>query len=997
MAAYEQGEIRNFVGLFKQANATLVPDGALEEAVNCVVRNTGRIDRRRGFYEVYDPGAATLNQLYEYDNTLLTSTEANGMLYLTETGADPNKTFNGTANGGEAFTLDGRISRSAKAANNLYFTTNEGVMKLTSHNSSVDKVGAPPGLDIRGNFADSNGPIGNAEVAYRDLFGKRDANNNLILGAPGDTVVLTNLKTVGASYTNPSANLVEVTTIANHNLSVGMTLTVSNGSDSGLDGTQVISAIVSNTVFRFDKGSAVSPGTGTIDFFAARTTLLEISIPAEITAGQGWFVQLYRSSQSADQNTVPFGDFKLVFEQELDATAITTGVVFVSDDIPDLLLGAELYTNQNSQEGELQANARPPLAADIVEFKNHLFYLNVRTRHRANLAIIDSTTIANGNYINIRVGAVVRKYIARSGIANNSTRAEAISGTGTITITVTAHGLLNADVVRVSNITGTLIAGEYPISNVTANTFDITDPGNSASDLYVQGVENSAGEYIFAFDNVSASIAVQLRNTAQAIVKAINRDETGLIYATYASGTTDVPGKISLEAQGFTDAIEIQADSNPFGLGFEPILTTTYQTISGNDLLPNVGFVSKISEREAVPLLNYFEFGVIDSPILRGVALQDSLIVIKEDGIFRLVGDTTDDFVIAPLDTTVSGINPNYITALNNQAIALSNQGFAAITDSSVRIISHRIEDLIQPIIGKNNTAILGGAVGYESDRLYLVTTLGPNETTLTTTYCYNALTDAWTEWDVLFTNAIIGPFDNLYAIRTDGKIIRERKLFTRIDYAGQNYSITINSVAADLLSAEVSAPVIPEVGDVITKNSVITRIRSVSSIGGGLYLLGFRSTTNAVAADSLPIYSGFTTQIKTAPFHAGKLGLMKHFAECQFHFRAHAISRCKLRFASNFQNSSIETIWLDTNILGSISNTGWGYSPWGFFQWGNVNADRLLYGSQAVPIIRTYIPRDVSRTTYIQPIFEHQEAAEPFEMQVISMAFRPYRQRVTR
>jgi len=45
----------------------------------------------------------------------------------------------------------------------------------------------------------------------------------------------------GAPYTNPTANIVEVS-ITDHQLKVGESVTIANGSDAGLDGTHTITA-----------------------------------------------------------------------------------------------------------------------------------------------------------------------------------------------------------------------------------------------------------------------------------------------------------------------------------------------------------------------------------------------------------------------------------------------------------------------------------------------------------------------------------------------------------------------------------------------------------------------------------------------------------------------------------------------------------------------------------------------------------------------------------
>jgi len=71
------------------------------------------------------------------------------------------------------------------------------------------------------------------------------------------------------AYTNPSANIVEVT-ISEHGLKTGETITISSASDAGLDGVQTITSVPGLGRLRFDKGSAVSP-LGTLDLSAERT------------------------------------------------------------------------------------------------------------------------------------------------------------------------------------------------------------------------------------------------------------------------------------------------------------------------------------------------------------------------------------------------------------------------------------------------------------------------------------------------------------------------------------------------------------------------------------------------------------------------------------------------------------------------------------------------------------------------------------------------------
>lgn len=1007
---YKRVEIKNTVGLHKQANSLMVPDGALEQATNTITRNDGRIDRRRGFYEVLDPAPAVPNRLIEYEEQLMMVTEDDGIAHLTETGTAPNKTMTAAYNAGEAFTVTaGRISRFAEANKNLYLTADQGVMKLEAYDGSVYKSGIPPALDLRGAFTATNGPIASGseaspvegnQVAWRLVFGRRDSNDNLTLGVPSDILVLTNTIFAEAAYTNPSGNIVEITTLIAHNLIEGMTINVANADDTGINGLYVITLVgvgTPATQLRITKGSAVSPATGVLDFGASRATRIEFSVPNEINSGEHSFYQLYRSSQSGDQDIVPFADFKLIVERELTSTEISTGVGFYDDQIPDLLLGAELYTNENSRDGELQANDRAPLAADITLYKGHMIYGNVRSRHQFYFNVVTPSNLTDGQYIEIRVGLVVRRYYARAGVGNNTTRATAVSGTTTITVTYNAHGLVNGDIVRVSRITGSLPEGEYTVSAAAANTFAITSTGNSATALDFQGVRNSLGYDIFYRNTASPATALALRESAQALVKAINRDGSGVVYARYVSGISGVPGQIFIQAQGFTDEIEFRASTTTIGGVFEPVFPTAFGTLqSDNDELPHVIFVSKAFEPEAVPLANFFEVGARNEVLLRCIALQDSLILIKRDAVFRLTGDSVASMSITPIDTTLEAINASTAEAINNQISFLSNQGFALITENAVQLTSRKIEDVIQPLVAQPNANTVGAAVAYESERLYLVSTLEPGQDDLSITYCYNVLNDTWTDWDLLFKQGTVGPRDTLYLISTSDKILRERKLFTRLDYSDQNYPLTVTSVATDLASATINVAAVPEPGDVIVKNDVISRIRSVTALGGGNYSVGFEAASNLVIADSLQLYDAYQVTCRWAPFHAGEVGVMKRFAEVQIHFRTHRISHCTLNFGGAYQNASINTEWYAMRVTGT-SGTGWGSEPWGSFPWGDVDSIALKYGTQATPIVRTWVPLQISRNPYIQMTFVHNEAAEPFELQAIVWSMTAYNQRVSK
>ncbi len=492
---------------------------------------------------------------------------------------------------------------------------------------------------------------------------------------------------------------------------------------------------------------------------------------------------------------------------------------------------------------------------------------------------------------------------------------------------------------------------------------------------------------------------MRLRDTAQGLVKAVNRDPLSLIYAQYTSGISAVPGKMLFQAKGFTGAMYWRANTITAGSAFSPALPDSFasgtQVYSRNDTLPHAAYISKYNEPEAVALVNFLLIGSKNKDILRVHALRDSVIFEKEDGVYRLTGDNINNFAVTLLDGTVQCVAPSSSDILNNQVVFLSNQGVCLVTESSVQIISRVIEDVIQPILGQANLSAQTGGVAYESERLYLLTTTAPNSTTATQVWAYNILSEAWTSLTSIFKQAVVGPADVLFYISTANDIQKERKKQTKIDYSGQNYAVTISNVASDALSSYVTMPtgILPQKGDMIVKSDVINSIEDTPIlISGDTYFVVYKSDCNLVNADSLNLYSRIESNIKFAPFHAGLVGRMKMFAQMQIHLRDNSISRLTIYFIGDTFGGSASIDWESR-----LTSLGWGLFPWGFSPWGQQNSIDLTQGTQPAPMIRTYVPLFQVRNTFIQTVLVHAEAGEPLNIQSLSFAVRAYGERVSR
>lgn len=995
-------EIRKFSGLFLQANSFDVPDGAMELCRNVEIQSDAVLQKTKGWYRYWTPGLGQeLKGIVEFAGALHAFGDGFGVLYFTnDTSFDPNSPI------GVPHFLTGDMptyeytTRTEEQNQNLYFTTAAEVSKLEGLGSKIRKSGVPPALDLLARAQSGTpGPLPpDSQTAYRVLFGRRDTNNNLLLGAPGDisTIGLSPDGT-GFAYTSSGAGpyTVTVTTLEPHGLSVGDQILITTATDPDANGTQTITA--TPTPFTFQYSTVGNPGSGTLDYSYSRTALLEFSIPSEIQdiANDEWFYQVYRTTPSAGVAVSPTPDFALIAEVNLTEADLDAGFIFFIDDVDPILQGAELYTNPNSREGELQANARPPHAQDIQLYKNYMLYANTISKQRMFVSLVNPTGLIAGKQVIFTLGLMVETYVAvTSGVGNRSFEAPA-SGVGIITITYNGHGASTGWTVDIGNVTGNVPPGLYTVGNVTANTFEITSPGNTATFLTFSFVSNGTNP-IFYSDLVSSSFALEIANTSYNLVKAINRS-SNLIYANYTSSFDETPGKMRFELKEFNQISTLRLTTNAVPEPFVqpvPIFATSDNFIDGI-------YVSKIAEPEAVPVVNFFRVGAKQKSIKRIFALRDSVIILKEDGIFRLTGDTVDQFQITILDGTVLAISEMGVDNINNTVVGITNQGVVSISESSVQIISRRIDDVIQPSLIDVN---LAAAFGYETGRTWY---LSINQTILgrpPQTYLYNVLNQSWTSTDVIFRNICLGPGGELFSIigQEGNYILRQRRAQNVTDFSSE--FCTGTAIAnPDFMSAVVELtgggnPFIPANGDVVLYNNVFSRIQTVTQFGA-FYTLTFNTATNIPGTPvDVVFYQAFESVMNFSPFHAGQVGREKQFTEFQIHLRQNSITNLDIAFATESFGSSEQVDWSVIRVTESnLSIDGWGLNPWGIFPWGQEQSINIAPGTSPAVIIRTYVPLYAARSTWIAPVLNHRQAAEPLLIQSMSWTVRGYGERVTR
>src|ERR1019366_9358211 len=174
-------------GLFTYPNLlSEVPQGALIVALNVILSRPSVLEQRRGETMFGTALTDTVKSLYNYQNRIIIATGAS--LEYDSDGFGTWVPYLGSYSPPN----NALVSRSFQANKNIYFLTNTGQKKLDKVTNAVTFSGAPAGLDGAGVTTGFGWFTNNTQVAYRILFGYTDANNNLVLGAPSQRIVVAN-------------------------------------------------------------------------------------------------------------------------------------------------------------------------------------------------------------------------------------------------------------------------------------------------------------------------------------------------------------------------------------------------------------------------------------------------------------------------------------------------------------------------------------------------------------------------------------------------------------------------------------------------------------------------------------------------------------------------------------------------------------------------------------------------------------------------------------
>lgn len=890
-----------------------IPEGALSVADDIVIDEENVAAPRRGYERSFalPSGSDRANKLTTYQEKVIAHYASTSLGYY------DGSSF--TAYSGTYTPISGVPVRFAEANQNLYFTTATGVKKLDVYNGTPGASGSPRALNTTAALSSAGTPAAlenNKSVAYRVVWGIEDVNQNLILGAPSERVVISN--TAGAT----------------------------------------------------------------------RDVTLTITIPSSITAS--YFFQVYRSA-AVSTATTPTDELGLVYEAYPTAAEISALSLSFTDSTPDSLRGATLYASP-SQEGILQANDEPPRAKDITVNNTFTFYANTVSKHRATFTIL----AADGGGA---PGSALQ--------VNDVIQIAGIKYTGKATETVAnAEFAVSTAASAASRIQETAQSLVKVINQHTSNTlvyaYYLSGPNDLPGKILIEERSLGGSEFAAIFKPVVSTanpFAPQLGKT-QSITSVDTGTDTLTVTAHGYSNNDRVnfatTGSLSGGLSAATVYYVVSATTNTFQVsltkgGSAVDITSSGSSsfvaealvLSANDTFKNGLYFSKSGQPEAVPTSNVFRVGSADAEIQRILPLRGSLFILKEDGIFRLTGESASSFRVDLFDNTAKLLAPETAVVHNNQIIGMSDQGVIAITETGLTTISRPIEVSLLDLLGASQSGVESYSFGisYETDRKYILFTISSaSDTTATQAFVFNGFTSTWTRWTVNAKCGYVNSASNKIFIGDDDSeyVLSERKALSFRDFADFGKLVTISAVSGISVTVDDASSI--EQGDILYQSdSIFALIESVNTVTKVLTTYTQASFTTG----SRQILKAIPCALQWVPMTGGNPGVMKHFREVTLLFKKEISVEAELTFSTDISNSG-EAVTITTDTV----SVAWGTFAWGQSPWGGVAQKKG---------IRTFIPLEKQRANQMNIKFSHAIGYSQFKLNGISVIFNPASERTTR
>lgn len=470
--------------------------------------------------------------------------------------------------------------------------------------------------------------------------------------------------------------------------------------------------------------------------------------------------------------------------------------------------------------------------------------------------------------------------------------------------------------------------------------------------------------------------AQNITNTTNSLVRVINRSTTSINYATNVSGPTGLPGQMVITTRSLAQAA-FSVTASAHGSAYNPPLPTSGATvISTADTFQNGIFCSVENQPEAVPTENLLPLvGSAGDPILRIIALRSYVVILKTDGVFRLVGTNLSNFQILPFDYTTQLVAPDSAVSLNNQVWCLANQGVVSISDTGVQQQSWtNINNVIQELFGTAYAAVqqYASGIGYETDHKYILgLPTNGGDTQNNQVYTYNIFTSAWTRWTRQFTCGFIPKIQNVLYLGNsqNNTVVQERKTGTYTDFIDEAYNFPSISAFANY-TVTLSSTLGIKVGDLLYQNaSVNSVIISIDPMAGTVTVNDLLTWSIAGAT----IFPAIENEIQWKPVVAGNAAYLRQYCEGDLLFNTTGFDVATISFSTEL-SQTFAPVPLTGTPLGN-----WGFPAWGEFPWGGANLPTPL---------RFYIPLNSQLGSQLNVDFFIRQAYSNWSLEGVNIVY---------
>lgn len=561
------------------------------------------------------------------------------------------------------------------------------------------------------------------------------------------------------------------------------TITVT-GSGSLFGAFTTAQQVAYRIVWGIDYGSgffALGPPSGRVlcnSTAANQNVSLTFSVPPWIqtlkaTDGANVFVQIYRTNVTTPAAVIAAsvdgdaaGDEMALVYQSYYVSGTTLTVV---DFCPDTNKGSFLYTNA-SQAGIAQSNYKPPQAMFATEFKQRALYARTMQPARGSLQmmavpsqwkinsitkdspIVGQATIQLMQYPAIPVspdltGLTATNYVAITGTTNYNT------GNVAFPIVSVNNGLSQIVIGTTPGVTESPAAGYCMVGDLT-----VSHGGGGTNTIHATYGTPVNPESYYHVTSGSGLSSSDTRETVKSIIASLLAATTAGAgaYSGVLGYYTSIPGSVGTGTFRLEEVYEglgfsVIGSGNDFAGKFTPSIKTAL-TFSPETKTNRV-YWSRRSLPESVPLGNYVDLGSWAYPILAVTKLRDSVLIWKQDGLFKLTDDGSDVPVVSIIDTTLqlkqegSPQGFHSVVVLTNSAYALTNKGIVRVSDSGYAgssphgIVSMLVQDMVRKMYEDQCSYIF--ATASEADQLITFAVKYSNGTY--GALAYSVLTDQWT------------------------------------------------------------------------------------------------------------------------------------------------------------------------------------------------------------------------------------------------------------